>query len=72
MIYKSRGVLGVESRGFNIAKPVEEHKMMFRIKTTGKVSTISIADEVEGAMLQMLVTDEMKELFHILLSGEDT
>ena len=71
-MYHVRNVIGTEARGSNIHKPVENHTMMFRAMTTNGFSTISIADEVDGEMLQMEVTEEMKEIFHILLSGEDT
>ena len=72
MVFKQGRVIGCEAQGLNMSKPVEVHTMFFRAMTAKGYSTISIADEKEGLMLHVKVTDEMKEIFQIILSGEET
>lgn len=54
---------GAKARGVNMKHPVEIHSMYVRSKTSKDgFSTLSIADEKSGIMLQIEVNDDVKEL----------
>lgn len=58
---------GCECRGVNMVKPVEVRKIYLRIKTDKEgFSTLSLADEKFGTMLQIEVNEEAKELLKSL------
>ena len=47
----------------NIARSIINKKaMVVRVETTGNFSTLSIADEASGDMLQIIVNDAVKKL----------
>ena len=59
---------GVDCRGVNMIKPVEIRKIYLRTKTDKEgFSTLSLADEKLGTMLQIEVNEEAKELLKLLL-----
>ena len=59
---------GVECRGVNMIKPVEIRHIYLRTKTDKEgFSTLSLADEKLGTMLQIEVNEEAKELLKLLL-----
>lgn len=54
---------GVKARGVNMKHPVEIRSMYVRGKTSKDgFSTLSIADEKSGIMLQIEVNEDVKEL----------
>lgn len=54
---------GAKARGVNMKHPVEIRSMYVRSKTSKDgFSTLSIADEKAGIMLQIEVNDDVKEL----------
>ena len=54
---------GVECRGVNMIKPVEIRKIYLRTKTDKEgFTTLSLADEKSGIMLQIEVNEDVKEL----------
>lgn len=59
---------GTECRGVNMLKPVEIRKIYLRTKTDKEgFSTLSLADEKLGTMLQIEVNEDAKELLRTLL-----
>ena len=51
------------TEGLNIARSIINKKaMVVRVETTGNFSTLSIADEASGDMLQIIVNDAVKKL----------
>ena len=51
------------TEGLNIAKSIINKKaMVVRVETTGNFSTLSIADEASGDMLQIIVNDAVKKI----------
>ena len=59
---------GTECKGVNMIRPVEIRKIYLRTKTDKSgFSTLSLADEKAGTMLQIEVNEEAKELLKSLL-----
>lgn len=72
MIENIQGVTGLlrgaECRGVNMLKSVEIRKIYLRTKTDKEgFSTLSLADEKSGTMLQIEVNEDAKELLRTLL-----
>lgn len=72
MIENIQGITGLmrgtECRGVNMLKPVEIRKIYLRTKTDKEgFSTLSLADEKSGTMLQIEVNEDAKELLKTLL-----
>lgn len=63
---------GTECRGMNMLKPVEIRKIYLRTKTDKEgFSTLSLADEKLGTMLQIEVNDDVKELLKALTEDKN-
>ena len=60
-------MFGCKARGVNMRHPVEIRSIYVRSKTANGYSTLSLADEKAGAMLQIEVNDDVKELLRALL-----
>ena len=60
-------MFGCETRGVNLKHPVEIRSIYVRSKTAGGYSTLSLADEKSGTMLQIEVNEDVKVLLKALL-----
>ena len=56
-------MLGCKARGVNMKHPVEIRSIYVRSKTANGYSTLSLADEKAGIMLQIEVNEDVKEIF---------